>query len=87
MIRVPDFPHLSFDRLPELPDTATATSNGSWQTPEGIEVKSGYSAIDLRAVDHLHGVPGAPPFVRGPYLIWLDPLRTSMPAIRPTWGK
>ena len=28
----------------------------------------------------------APPLVRGPNLIWLDPLRTSMASIRPATG-
>jgi methylmalonyl-CoA mutase len=39
----------------------------TWQTPEGIPVKSLYSAIDLHGVDHLDTLPGMPPFLRGPY--------------------
>jgi methylmalonyl-CoA mutase len=38
-----------------------------WQTPEGIAVPPLYTAADLEPVDHLDTVPGAPPFLRGPY--------------------
>jgi methylmalonyl-CoA mutase len=42
------------------PDTLTR------QTPEGIPVKALYTDADLAEVDHLGGLPGFPPFVRGP---------------------
>ena len=45
------------------------------ETPEGIPVKPLYTAEDLTAVDHLDGLPGFPPFVRGP--------RATMYANRP----
>jgi len=35
-------------------------------TPEGIDVKPLYTEADLDEVDHLGGVPGVAPFVRGP---------------------
>ena len=35
-------------------------------TPEGIEVKPLYTEEDLDGLDHLGGVPGVAPFVRGP---------------------
>src|SRR5579884_1653006 len=38
-----------------------------WRTPEGIPVKPLYTAADLAGVEHLDGMPGFPPFVRGPY--------------------
>ena len=38
-----------------------------WETPEGIPVKPLYTAADLADVDFLRTVPGAPPFLRGPY--------------------
>src|SRR6185503_15576497 len=44
----------------------TAASDG-WDTPEGIPHRSQYTAADLAAADHLGGLPGFPPFVRGPY--------------------
>jgi methylmalonyl-CoA mutase len=38
-----------------------------WQTPEGIAVKPLYTAADLERLEHLDTVPGAWPFLRGPY--------------------
>jgi len=46
-----------------------------WQTPEGIPVKPLYTAADLEALAHAGGLPGIPPFVRGP--------RATMYANRP----
>ena len=37
-----------------------------WNTPEGIAVKPLYTADDLDGVDHVGGLPGFAPFVRGP---------------------
>jgi methylmalonyl-CoA mutase len=42
-------------------------SDSVWHTPEGIDVKSRYDADDLTGVPHLGGMPGLPPYVRGPY--------------------
>ena len=36
------------------------------QTPEGIVVKPIYTAEDLDALEHLNGLPGIAPYVRGP---------------------
>ncbi len=36
-------------------------------TPEGITVKSYYTADDLRGMEHLDYAAGIPPFLRGPY--------------------
>ena len=38
-----------------------------WETPEQIGVKPLYTAEDLNGLDHLDGLPGLPPFGRGPY--------------------
>ena len=46
-----------------------------WQTPEGIPVKSLYTAADLEELEHLDSVPGLFPFLRGP--------RATMYANRP----
>src|SRR5215510_947105 len=46
-----------------------------WQTPEGIPVKPLYTAADLETLEHVGGLPGFPPFVRGP--------RATMYANRP----
>jgi methylmalonyl-CoA mutase len=38
-----------------------------WVTPERIPVKTGYSAEDLKGMEHLGYAAGIPPFLRGPY--------------------
>jgi methylmalonyl-CoA mutase len=37
-----------------------------WPTPEGIDVKALYTAEDLEAIEQHHGLPGFPPYLRGP---------------------
>ena len=39
----------------------------AWHTPERIDVKPLYTSADLGGLDHLGGLPGIPPFLRGPY--------------------
>jgi methylmalonyl-CoA mutase len=46
-----------------------------WHTPEGIAVKPLYTADDLAQIDHLGGIPGVAPYLRGP--------RATMYANRP----
>jgi len=36
-------------------------------TPELIPIRPLYSAVDLNGLEHLHTMPGHPPFLRGPY--------------------
>ena len=48
----------------ELGDSATKVLN--WSTPEGVPIKSLYTAADLDSLDHLNSMPGFPPFTRGP---------------------
>ena len=48
----------------ELGDGATEAF--SWATPEGVPIKSLYTAADLDSLDHLNSMPGIPPFIRGP---------------------
>jgi methylmalonyl-CoA mutase len=38
-----------------------------WETPEKIAVRPLYTAADLAGMDHLHTMPGKPPYKRGPY--------------------
>jgi methylmalonyl-CoA mutase len=59
----------SKDLKGEDPDTLI------WETPEGIAVKPLYTEADLEGIDHLGGLPGFAPFVRGP--------RSTMYAGRP----
>ena len=49
------------------PAPATVPDEGGWLSPEGIVVKPLYTADDLDGVEHLGGMPGLAPFVRGPY--------------------
>ncbi len=39
----------------------------TWHTPEAIPVPPLFTAADLQGVQHLHTMPGFPPFLRGPY--------------------
>ena len=39
----------------------------AWETPEGVEVKSTYTADDRKGLDFLDDYPGLAPFGRGPY--------------------
>ncbi|MEQ9454881.1 MAG: methylmalonyl-CoA mutase [Phycisphaeraceae bacterium] len=38
-----------------------------WNTPEQIPVKPLYTPADLDGLQHLHTMPGLPPYLRGPY--------------------
>ena len=70
---VPDFSAVPF-AVADPPPTRD-TGRRPWMTPEGIEVASGYGIEDLVGIDHLNGMPGLPPYVRGPY--------PTMYAVRP----
>ena len=38
----------------------------AWATPEGIAVRPLYTEADLEGLSHLGGLPGLPPYTRGP---------------------
>ncbi len=61
---LPDFSELSLsaDTAP-----AEAPSGEPWLTPEGIAVKTAYTAADRAGLDFVDGFPGMAPFGRGPY--------------------
>ncbi|QGZ95545.1 methylmalonyl-CoA mutase [Terricaulis silvestris] len=61
---LPDFSKLSLDT-----DVAKAPPprGEDWLTPEGIAVKSAYTAADRAGLDFVDGFPGMAPFGRGPY--------------------
>ncbi|MDP2698892.1 methylmalonyl-CoA mutase [Thalassospira sp.] len=65
MTRIPDFAHIPLFGDAQSP--AASLTGESWQTPEGIPVKPVYGRDDLAGLDHLHTMPGLPPFLRGPY--------------------
>ncbi len=43
------------------------TKNTTWETAEGIKLKSKYSIDDIKKIQHLDYGVGKPPFLRGPY--------------------
>jgi methylmalonyl-CoA mutase len=43
-----------------------STNHLKSMTPEGIEIKSLYTAEDVRGLDQCHSLPGFPPYMRGP---------------------
>jgi methylmalonyl-CoA mutase len=70
--RLPDFASLDYDAAraagsPAGVSAAGAASPLTWDTPEGIPHHRLYTMDDLAGVGHLGGLPGLPPFVRGPY--------------------
>ncbi len=66
MSTIPDFSQLDFPE--EHAGASTTSERGAvWTTPEAIEVPRVFTASDLEGLDHLHSLPGIPPFVRGPY--------------------
>ncbi len=71
MSKVPSLTQISFDAV-AVPVVAASGQHGMLLTPaadtaEGIERRAIYTPADLEGVDHLHGMPGLPPYVRGPY--------------------
>ncbi len=63
-------------RIPDLRDLPLWTDGcrppraagaEAYLTPEGIALARSYSPADLEGVDFLEGLPGFPPFLRGPY--------------------
>jgi len=63
MKQKPDFTKISFT----LPANKPAVNKQSWETNEGITVKSQYSRKELQNAAHLGYAAGLPPFLRGPY--------------------
>ncbi len=70
MSTVPDFTGVDLGAGRPGPDVTTSegTSDADpWVTPEQIPVKPLYTEADLEGLDFLDTVPGAPPYLRGPY--------------------
>ncbi|ABI77693.1 methylmalonyl-CoA mutase, large subunit [Hyphomonas neptunium ATCC 15444] len=65
MTKFPDFTKLDL----ATPSTKSGTPKlgEAWDTPEGIAVKSAYTAADSAGLDFLDDYPGLTPFGRGPY--------------------
>ncbi|MGB2932107.1 MAG: methylmalonyl-CoA mutase family protein, partial [Methyloceanibacter sp.] len=65
MTRIPAFAEINLDLKPGA-GNASSEAN-AWDTPEGIAVKPIYGPQDLEGLDFLDGLPGVPPYLRGPY--------------------
>jgi methylmalonyl-CoA mutase len=66
MTRIPSFADVKFESNNGSGFTTTDTAI-AWQTPEGIAVKTVYTAADIARLDFLDGFPGIAPYLRGPY--------------------
>jgi methylmalonyl-CoA mutase len=60
----PDFSQIAYNDAP-LP--ATPAADAATLTPEGIQLKSHYTAHDVQHLDHLGFGAGVAPYLRGPY--------------------
>jgi methylmalonyl-CoA mutase len=60
----PDFSQISYNAAP-LPETPVAEA--AVTTPEGIQLKTHYTADDVAGIDHLGFGAGQAPYLRGPY--------------------
>ncbi len=73
MSSIPDFSKINWDQTKGASNAGSSKQPASDQdistelTPEGIEVKSRYSAKDSAGLDFLNTMPGIAPFLRGPY--------------------
>jgi methylmalonyl-CoA mutase len=72
MTTIPDFTTIALDGVPrKQASTVTAHSAAreleGFATPEGITIKTLYTAADTAKLDFIDGYPGIAPFVRGPY--------------------
>jgi methylmalonyl-CoA mutase len=61
---IPDFSSIDWS-APKTPAAIPAST--VWETAEGIPVKRAYGEADLEALRFLDTVPGAAPYLRGPY--------------------
>lgn len=67
MSMIPDFSKVALEGPTNPIPSKTAGTGSVWKTPEGIDVRRVYGQEDLEDLEHLHSLPGIPPFVRGPY--------------------
>jgi methylmalonyl-CoA mutase len=63
---VPDFTAIDFAR-PEPTEWHLKPTGTKWTSPEGIDIANTFGPADIENVDHLGGLPGIAPYVRGPY--------------------
>jgi len=65
MTKFPDF--TAADLGAPHANTAAPSLGELWHTPEGIDVKTAFTAEDTKGLDFLDDYPGLAPFGRGPY--------------------
>ncbi len=66
MTIIPNFAEIDWSA--ELPESGQPVAAGEpWLTPEGIAVRSSYTAADIAGLAHVGSFPGLPPYLRGPY--------------------
>jgi methylmalonyl-CoA mutase len=67
-VRIPDFAAVPLASPGEVDQQrGQSVDRAGYATPEGITMQPAYGPDDLAGVSHLGGLPGLPPFVRGPY--------------------
>jgi len=64
MSRIPDFTTVTLGTPSQAVATAPAAT---FETPEGIALKSVYTGADIAGLDFVDTLPGIAPFLRGPY--------------------
>ncbi|WP_187970147.1 methylmalonyl-CoA mutase [Aquibium microcysteis] len=60
---IPDFAAIDWSK----PARGKTSRDDLWETPEGIDIKRVYGEADVEGLPFLDTVPGAAPFLRGPY--------------------
>ncbi|MDN2583591.1 methylmalonyl-CoA mutase [Aquibium sp. ELW1220] len=60
---IPDFAAIDWSK----PARGKLSRDDLWETPEGIDIKRVYGEADIEGLPFLDTVPGAAPFLRGPY--------------------
>ena len=62
---IPDFSNVEWGAMPK--STKAAPPIRTWETTEGLELKTHYEYNDIADLDFLNTYPGFAPFLRGPY--------------------
>ncbi len=62
----PQLSHIKLQQT-QAETPAQSSANKPWKSPEGIPVKSSFTAQDLADAEHLAFAAGLPPYLRGPY--------------------
>lgn len=64
----PDFSDIDIFSSPgKTGGSAPESGVSRWETAEGIDICSAYSARNSEQIGHLHFAPGFPPYISGPY--------------------